>query len=142
MLLSFGWRWMEKECFVLSQSEAFTGSGQFPQHALGTGVQVKNQLCMVGSRQAGLPQGSGEGKPLCPHFILRKYRGIISPKNVISPVALLAWHASPLFPGKVISQKVKDVLLCAAIPLPFCPLCSYKNCLHKAKRVCRRRRCT
>lgn len=81
MLLSFRWRWMEKEPFVLSLSETFTGSGQLPQHALGSGVQLKNQLCMVGSRQAGLPQGSGEEKPLCPHFILRMYRGIITPKK-------------------------------------------------------------
>lgn len=91
------------------------------------------------SRQAGLPQG--EWKSLCPHFILRKDRGIISPKNVIAPVALLALNISPVFPDKVVSQKVKDMLLYAAIPPPFCPLCSYKNCLHKVKRVCRRRRC-
>lgn len=141
MLLSFGWRWMEKEPFASCLSKAFTGPGQFPQHTLGTGVQVKNQLCMVGSRQAGLPQGSGEWKSLCPHFILRKDRGIISPKNLIAPVALLAWNTSPVFPDKVVSQKVKDMLLCAAIPPPFCPLCSYKNWLHKAKRVCRMRRC-
>lgn len=130
---------MGKEPFVLSLSEAFAGSGWLPQHALGTGVQVENQLCMVGSRQAGLPQGSGEGKPLRPRFLLRKYRGIISPRNVIAPVGLLAQRTSPLLPDKVVSQRTKEMLLYAGTPPPFCPFCSYKHCLRKAERVCRRR---
>lgn len=45
----------------------------------------------------------------------------------------------PAASDKVVSQRTKEMLLYIGTPPPFCPFCSYKHCLRKAERVCRRR---
>lgn len=143
VLLPFGWRWMEKEPFVPSPTEGFAGSGRLPLHADGADMQEENQLCVAGSRQAGLPPGSRQREPVCspPTSHRGSTEAWFSPKTVIPPGALLAWRTSPLPPHKSVPQRMKDTLLYAGIPPPFCPFCSYKSCLRKAERACRRRRC-
>lgn len=126
---AFGWRWMEKEPFVPSPSEALAGLGRVPWHALRADRQVENQLCIAGSRQAGLPPGSREREPVYHPFTSGKYKGVISSQNIIPLVALLAKCTSTLPSNKAVPQKMKDMLLCDGIPPPFCPCCSYKKLL-------------
>jgi len=130
----------KKESFVPSLSEAFTGSGGLPQHVLGADVQVENQLCIAGSRQARLPLGSREAC-VTPLHIGEVQKRDFSPKCNASGVFPGMAHL-PTVPGQGCAPKdERHAAVCAGIPPPFCAFGSYKSCLGKVERVCRRRRC-
>lgn len=115
----------------MSLSEAFTGSGSLPQHALGTSVQVENQLWMVGSRQAA-PRIRGRETFMSPLHTEEVQKHNFSQKcNCCSGSPGMAHLPTVSSQGCI--PKKKDGLLYPAIPPPFCPLCCTRNCYIKQK---------
>lgn len=113
---------------------------QKPWHALRADGQVENQLCIAGSRQAGLPPRSREREPVRHPFRSGKYKGMISSQNIISLVGLLEKCTSTLPSDKAIAPKDERHAALRWHTSAFLPLLFLqKSCLHKAERVCRRR---